>query len=162
MEENIQLGDSFVQCPHCGSIVCYSQEQDGVTSLVCMSCGFTTTSEMKDGSEAEKKVFERHPSLYRDLRFVDRYGYVWYPSVIAVPDMGMVFVDGSNTKNWQWVSVPVRKLTRHEKRSGRYPKDQEYVTILEHKKQFGQDGFAEAMASIGLFGNQEKEEISES
>ena len=161
MEENIQLSDAFVQCPHCGSSVCYSQKtEDGNTTLICMSCGFTTTSELKDGSEAEKKVFERYPSLYKDLRFIDKFGYVWYPAVIAVPGVGMVYIDGSNTADWQWCSVPSRKLTRHEKRSGRYPKDQEFVAITEHTKKFGQDGFAEAMASLGLFGT--SEESSES
>lgn len=160
MKENTQIGDTFVECPHCGSSVCYSQKSGDVTTLICMSCGFTTTSEMQDGSEAERKVFEKHPSLYKDLRFIDRFGYVWYPAVVAVPGVGMVYIDGSSTADWQWVSTPSRKLTRHEKRSGRFPKDQEYITILEHSKKFGQDGFVEAMSSLGLFGK--VEEISES
>lgn len=163
MEENdIQLGDSFVQCPHCGSVVCYSQKAGELETLICMSCGFTTTNQMQDGSEAERAVFEKNPSLYKDIRFIDKFGYVWYPAVIAVPDAGMVYVDGTSAKDWQWVSVPNRKLTRHERRSGRYPKDQEYIAITDHLKKFGQDGFVEAMSSIGLFGRASEGESSES
>lgn len=150
-----EISDKFVQCPHCGSELCYSQTVGDVITLTCMSCGFTTTSELLDGSPQEKAIFDRYPSLYKDLRFIDKNGYVWYPAVVTVPGVGMVYIDGSSTKDWQWVSVPARKLTRHEKRSGRYP-NQEYIAMPDCKKAFGQEGFAEAMASLGLFGSAEE------
>lgn len=162
-EENVQLSseeqkvkDSFMVCPHCGSQLCYHQDLgEGVETMTCMACGFTTSTLMQDGSDTEKKVSSQYPSLYKDLRFIDPTGLVWYPAVITVPGQGMVYIDGSNAADWQWAATPVRRLSRRERRHGRY-KGQEYIAVPEETKKFGQDGgFVKACAAINLFGSDE-------
>lgn len=151
--EEKEFSDSFIVCPHCGSQLCYHQKlENEVEAMTCMACGFTTSTLMKEGSETEKAVSEKHPSLYKDLKFVDQFGYVWYPSVVTVPGVGMVYIDGSSKEDWQWAATPMRKLTRHERRHGKYTKGQEYVALPNQTKKFGQSGgFVQACASINLF-----------
>lgn len=150
IQDTIQ--DSFVECPHCGSKLCYTQTlPDGIETLTCLSCGFTTSNLMKDGSETEVKVREKHPSLYKDLRFVDSHGYVWYPSVVTVPEKGMVYIDGSSTENWQWVLTPFRIVTRRERRLKKLDPSVRFLAAPELTKRFGQDGFVEALSELGLF-----------
>lgn len=156
-QEEQQFADNFVVCPHCGSQLCYHQEVgENVEAMTCMACGFTTSNQMKEGSEEEKAMSARYPSLYKDLKFVDSFGYVWYPAVVTVPGAGMVYIDGSNTENWEWASTPMRKLTRKEKRSGMY-KNQEWVAVPAQTRKFGKNGFVQALASIGLFGDSSDE-----
>lgn len=150
--EEQKFSDSFTVCPHCGSQLCYQQELDeGVKSRTCMACGFTTSNLMKNGSDTEKAVSAKYPTLYKNLRFIDPEGFVWYPAVITVPGVGMVYIDGSSNADWQWASVPMRRLSRRERRHGNF-KGQEYVAAPELTQKHGQDGgFVRACAAINLF-----------
>lgn len=116
-----------------------------------MSCGFTTSELMKDGSETEVEVRKNHPSLYKDLRFVDEHGYVWYPSVVTVPGVGMAYIDGSDKENWQWVVTPMMLLTRRARRQKHLGKGQKWIAVPEKTLKLGKEGFPEAMAALGLF-----------
>lgn len=151
--EEQAFADSFVECPHCGSQLCYHQNVGDAEALVCMKCGFTTSNLMKEGSETEKAVSGQYPTLYKDLRFVDKFGYVWYPAVVTVPGVGMVYIDGSSTEDWEWAATPMRKLTRKERRSGMYKENQEYLAIPAQTKKFGKDGYILALSSLGLLGD---------
>lgn len=147
----METKDGLIRCPHCGSEVCYEQHIGDVTTAMCLSCGFTTTSQMQEGSEAEQAVFSKNPKLYKGLRFVDpATKLVWYPAVLAVPEKGMVYINGSTEENWQWTATPVRKLTRKEQRLKKY-QGQKYVADMKSSKFFGKDGFLEAATSLGMF-----------
>lgn len=158
MEEEVKIPegftDNFMVCPHCGSQLCYSQKVGDTEAKTCLACGFTTSNLMKDGSDTEKAVSAKYPSLYRNLRFIDPEGYVWYPAVITVPGQGMVYIDGSTNADWQWASTPMRRLSRRERRHGAL-KGQEWVAVPEQTQRHGQDGgFIRACAAINLFGNE--------
>lgn len=149
-----QLAKSFVTCPHCESNLCYHQDMgNGVEAMTCLSCGFTTTNQMLEGSEVEKAVSARYPRLYKDLRYRDIHGFVWYPAVVTVPEKGMVYIDGSDSENWEWVATPVRRLTRKERRSGMY-KNQEFIALPNQTKRFGKNGYMQALAALGLIGDE--------
>lgn len=146
-----EISNLFVTCPHCGSNLCYHQDMgQGVEAMTCLACGFTTTNQMLEGSPMEKQVTGKHPSLYKDLRFVDVHGFVWYPSVITVPGVGMGYIDGTSKEDWEWVVTPVRKLTRKERRSGRYSKDQEYIAVPQMTKRFGKQGYPQVLSELKL------------
>lgn len=150
-----QVAKQFVVCPHCGSQLCFHQQVgENVEAMTCLSCGFTTTNQMLEGSETEKAVSAKHPTLYKDLRFKDVHGFVWYPAVVTVPGVGMAYIDGSSTEDWEWASTPMRKLTRKERRSGRYG-NQEYIAVPSQTKKFGKEGgFVKALDSLGLLGDE--------
>lgn len=153
-KEEEQVVQAFVMCPHCQSNLCYHQDMgNGVEAMTCLSCGFTTTNQMLEGSETEKAVSANYPRLYKDLKYVDIHGFVWYPSVVTVPGAGMVYIDGTSAQDCEWASTPVRKLTRKERRSGLY-KNQEFIALPNQTKRFGKNGYMQALASIGLIGDE--------
>ena len=143
-----------MQCPHCGSNVCYVQKVGAEETAMCMACGYTTTTMMKEGSQSELQVSQRQPILYRELRFVDSNGSVWYPAVITLPGVGMVYLDGTGKDNYEWVMTPFRKVTRRERRLRKLSKEQEYVADAANTQRFGKDGFVEAAAALGVFGQE--------
>lgn len=146
-----EVNDGFVECPKCHSRYCYVQNTDGKEVWMCLGCGYTSTTNMKEGSETEQVVSDRQPQLYRDLKFVDTDGYVWYPAVVTVPEKGMVYIDGTNVEDWEWVATPMRKLTGKELRSKKYRK-QRYVANTDKTERFGkEEGFLKAADAIGFF-----------
>lgn len=141
--------DGFVECPRCKSKLCYAQQIEGQETWMCLSCGFTSTTLMKEGSETEISVTGRQPQLYKDLRFVDTDGYVWYPAVLAVPEKGMVYMEGTSTEDVEWVGIPIRELTKKEKRMKQYA-GKTFLMDPKNMKRFGRDGFVEAVTELGL------------
>ena len=143
------MEDGFVPCPKCGSNMCYAQRIDDVETWMCFTCGFTSSTLMKKGSDTEQQITAKQAQLYKDLSFVDDAGYVWYPAVLTVPDKGMVYIDYNNG-DWDWVATPMRKLTPKEKRMKQY-KGKEYVANIKETKRFGKEGFMEAAVAMGMF-----------
>lgn len=146
--------DGFTSCPKCGSAMCYVQRLGGVETWICLTCGMTSSTLMKKGSEFEQTITNKQPQIYRDLGFTDKDGYVWYPAVLTVPDKGMVYIDivtdDSGNQTWEWVATPMRKLTPKEKRLKEF-KGKEFTTNIKKTKKFGQNGFTEAAVSLGMF-----------
>lgn len=150
-KNSIEVDDGFIVCPRCGSHLCYAQRiPSGDETWMCMSCGFTSTNLMKEGSETEQQVTQSQPKLYLDLKFVDPDGYVWYPAVITVPDAGMVFLDGTSLENYEWVGVPLRPLTKKEQRM-KQNKDKTFMMETAKTKHFGKDGFTNAVSEMGIW-----------
>lgn len=147
--------DRFEVCPRCGSNMCYVQDlPDGNQTKICMTCGFSTNTQMKDGSETEQAISNKQAQLYRDLKFVDKEGLVWYPAVFSTPEKGMVYLDINKDEEGKpvlnWAATPMRKLTPKEQRSKKY-KGMKYVADTKNVKYFGIMGFMEAAVSLGMF-----------
>lgn len=146
-----KIQDGFVECPRCHSNACYAQNIGNKETWMCLSCGYTSTTDMLEGSETEQVVSKKQPKLYQDLKFVDKDKYVWYPAVVTVPEKGMVYIDGTSTEDWEWVATPMRKLTGKEQRMKKY-KGKTYVADTDRTQRFGQeDGFIKAADAIGFF-----------
>lgn len=147
--------EGLVTCPHCGSSLCYAQrdEKSGVEVWACTSCGYSSTNLLKEGSEQEKAFGAKQPQLYRDLKFIDKDGYVWYPSVVTVPEKGMVFIDGTSKENWEWASSKFIRLSRQQKRARKRARLPDKDFTMGPIQKFGQNGYIEAVASIDMFGD---------
>ena len=63
----------------------------------------------------------------------------------------MVFLDGTNTDNWNWTAVKAARLTKEDKESGKFPEGNEWKMEMKNKKVFGQTDFMDAMDHIGFF-----------
>ena len=151
-----EIKDGLIECPRCKSHVCYGQKIGSEETWLCLTCGFSSTTLMKSGTETEKNVSNKQPKLYQDLRFTDSDGYVWYPSCMTVPEIGMVYIDGTNLEDWEWVATPMRKLSPKEQRMKQY-RGQKYVANVKETKRFGKDGFMKAAISIGMFGGENED-----
>ena len=55
----------------------------------------------KIDSDVIKDAEARAPKLVNDLKYQDdERGLVWFPSVVQVPGIGMIFPDGSSIDDW--------------------------------------------------------------
>lgn len=150
------MESSKIICPHCGSHNCFHEEVDeNITSYLCMGCGYTSNDLFKTDSEQLTEYETTMPELYKDIKFVDKErGLTWYPTVLNVPTIGLVFVDGVSKEDWTWKAAPAVDVNEEEKEKYPIPgKPGEYYTrrvSMELAKPFAQTEFTAACKYIGL------------
>lgn len=144
--------DKLVECKKCGGNACYEQVIDNViTTWLCMGCGFTTSTQLQEGSDLHKSTLETSPELYRDLSVVDDTGKVWVPSTITLPGKGMVFIDGTNIQDWKWSAVKALLITEEDRKLKIYPDGQDYRMDMANAQKFNHKQFMDALEVIGFF-----------
>ena len=143
--------DQLVEGPF-GSNACYEQsfEHEGkeVTTWLCFGSGFTTSTLMTKGSDIVAQAIETSPELYKDLMFEDKNDRVWLPATITLPEKGMVFLDGTDKKNWKWAGVKAVPLQEGDKIVA---EGQTHKMDMKNIKHFEQKDFMEAADFIGMF-----------
>ena len=148
--------DELIKCIKCSSDACYKQEvNEKITNYVCYGCGFISNSLMKDGEEYWEQQFMALPELYKDLIYKDKNNQFWIPNTVNQPELGMVFVNGSNIENWSWAAVKAIGVKENEKlnypipgKSGEYYK---HRMDMENLKSFDKErGFIDALSYIGV------------
>lgn len=155
------MESSKVICPHCGSKNCFHEEVgEGLTSYLCMGCGYTSNDLFKNGSEELAGYETTMPELYKDIKFIDqRRGITWYPTVMNVPTIGLVFVDGTTKTDWKWKAAPAVDVAEADRQKYPIPgKPGEFYTkrvSMELAQTFDQNDFTAACKYIGLI----KEEV---
>lgn len=144
--------DKLVECKKCGGNACYEQVIDNVvTTWLCMGCGFTTSTQLTEGSDLHKSTIETSPELYRDLSVTDSTGKVWVPSTITIPGKGMTFIDGTGSDKWEWSAVRAVAITEEDRKIKNYPEDQQYRMDMANAKKFKEKQFMDALEVIGFF-----------
>ena len=108
---------------------------------------------MTEGSKPVQDLLETSPELYKDLMHKDKEGRIWFPATITLPEKGMVFVDGTSTKDWKWSAVKSIPLTEEEIKSGKFPEGQTFKMDVKQAKKFEQKDFMDALEVIGFYGN---------
>tara|TARA_R110001583_G_scaffold61712_3_gene182074 strand:- start:230 stop:775 length:546 start_codon:yes stop_codon:yes gene_type:complete len=157
--------DKLVTCKCCGSNACYESEfttkEGKVETWLCMTCGFTSNTTMTDDSDTLKETLEFTADLIKDLR-QDHDGLVYFPTVIQMPEKGMIFPDiikGSSTLDrkldWGWTVVKNINIPEEEKE--KYPDPTNPGTFYEKRmdmknlKRFGKLEFMDAAEELGMF-----------
>jgi len=147
--------DKLEICTRCGSDACYVTEvNQEISNYFCYGCGFQSNSLMKEGELILKEQMEFLPELYKDLKFEDEEGQIWFPSTINLPSQGMVFANGSTVNNWKWAAVKSVEIKEEEKE--KYPKPGKKGEYYEHRmdmstmKQFVEKDYMEALSYIGV------------
>ena len=108
--------DNLITCDRCGSDACYVQEvNENVKLHFCYGCGFQANTAMTRDSEFLQQQMEVLPELYKELMGEDENGLIWMPSMVNIPDKGMVFADGSRASNWAWGAVKAIPMPEEEK-----------------------------------------------
>ena len=144
--------DNLITCERCGSDACYSQEVNSKIKLYhCYGCGFMANTAMVSGSEFLEQQMTVLPELYKELMGEDSNGTIWMPSVVNLPDKGMVFADGPNGQNWRWAAVKATLMSEEEKTKFK-EKGKEYdykmdMTTITH---YSERDFMEALSYIGV------------
>ncbi len=123
--------DKIIDCPHCNSQLCYENQQGEVKIWVCLTCGFTANSQMKEGSEYYEKQIEFLPELYKELIFIDEDKIVWLPNYVHIRGSGMIYVDGTSPENCKWVAVKETEIPEEDRH--RYPIPSKKGEFYTHK-----------------------------
>ena len=149
--------DKLTICNKCGSDVCYSQEvNESITNYQCLGCGFISNTLMTPGSEFVQQQESLLPELYKDLFFTDKDNYIWMPSTVNLPTMGMVFANGTNKLDWHWAAVKAVKITEEEKESFK-KKDGTYYEWrmdMDTIRKYPEREYMDALEYIGVFSKQ--------
>ena len=144
--------DNLTTCNRCGSDACYIQEVNEQVKLhFCYGCGFQANSVMTRDSEFLQQQMETLPELYKELMGEDENGLIWMPSVVNIPNKGMVFVDGPNGQQWQWAAVKATLMSEEEKTKFKEKgKEYDYKMDMTTLKHFPEREFIEALTYIGV------------
>jgi Zn ribbon nucleic-acid-binding protein len=148
--------DNLTECPICNSDACYhtKAKETNFESYMCFTCGYSTSTQMKEGEEIITQTRETSAELIKDLEIIQE-GYVWYPSVMNIPEQGIVFPDGSSKDQWMWASMKAVKVKEEEKEKYPVPgKKGEYYTYRIDDatlKHFDKMCYMDALEEIGMF-----------
>jgi len=144
--------DNLTTCDRCGSDACYVQEVNQDVKLhFCYGCGFQANTAMKRDSEFLQQQMEVLPELYKELLGEDENGTIWMPSVVNLPDKGMVFADGPNGQQWQWAAVKATLMSEEEKTKFKEKgKEYDYKMDMTTLKHFSEREFIEALTYIDV------------
>ena len=142
--------DNLTTCTRCGSDACYVQEVNEQVKLhFCYGCGFQANSVMTRNSEFLQQQMETLPELYKELMGEDENGLIWMPSVVNIPNKGMVFADGPNGQNWQWAAVKATLMSEEEKTKFKEKgKEYDYKMDMTTLKHFPEREFIDALTYI--------------
>jgi ribosomal protein L37E len=147
--------DNLITCERCGSDACHTQETTPeITNYFCFGCGFTTNSIMKTGEEFFEKQKNMLPELYKDLIEPDKNGLMWMPSMVNVPEKGMIFANGTDKNNWKWAAVRSVKVKEEEKEKypipGKKNKYYEYRMDMTTMLPFEEKNYMDALSYIDI------------
>jgi hypothetical protein len=104
---------------------------------------------MREGEFDFEQYEEEMPELYKDLKYTDEEGRVWYPQVINIEDKGTVFANGGSKEDWQWAGIKTIELTEEETELPKF-KGKTHKSDSASLQAFEEDFFA-ACDYIGLF-----------
>jgi hypothetical protein len=142
--------ENLTDCLRCGSNACLEQTyENNITGCICFGCGFTTSTEMIKNSELLDTILSSAPELYKDLMYVDNTGKVWMPSTVTLPNVGMVFVDGTNSEDWKWAGVLAVPISIEER--NKFPENQTHKMDFKNVKHFSTNDYMDALEYIGFF-----------
>jgi hypothetical protein len=138
--------EKLVECPRCGSNACSEMSDDKIIIWLCMGCGFTTNTFMTPENAA--KAEEIIPNLYKDLKFIDEKGLVWYPNSVTLDDKSMVFADGTSKDDWKWAATKSVEIPEEERPKFKGATHRADMATLKH---FEEKDFMDALEYVGYF-----------
>ncbi|MBT4208639.1 hypothetical protein HOE22_09900 [Candidatus Woesearchaeota archaeon] len=156
MEIGKYVGERVVDtCPVCyDRDTCFEDMYENYSSFLCFNCGMLSNTFYTEDNKERAKLLETTSKLVKDLEFFDEERQIyWYPSIINMGQMGMIFPEGSINK-WVWKYATVVEVPKNEKESYPVPgKDGEFYTEkldMEGAIEYGQYEFLQACKDMGF------------
>ena len=104
-----------ITCPVDGLGNCFHERLKEGDTYMSFDCGYASNEHYKIGSEAVENVLSKAPQLIKDLAFDDNArGIVWIPSVVQIPNKGIVFPDGETKDKWGYRFAPEVEIPEDE------------------------------------------------
>ena len=159
------IKDKLVESPICDSNACYESEFTTVNgplkTWLCMTSGFTSNTAMTLDGDSLKETLEYTAELIKDLRQDHEPpggGEVlaWFPTVVNLPEKGMIFPEGRSIDDWHWKVVKAIPVLEEEKEKFPIPgaKGEYYKFKMDMKNPlvFDKMNFMDAAEAAGMFG----------
>jgi len=146
------MTDNLITCPKCKeSLACYKTPVNEFhNSYSCLGCGYNSSDLIREGEYDIESYEAEMPELFKDIKYVDEEGRIWYPNVVNVEGAGTVFANGTSKEDWQWSAIKSVPLTDEEKETTRF-KGKTHKSDPKTLENFGPGGYFEACDYIGLF-----------
>ena len=140
--------ERIIDCPVCyNTDNCFEEVQETFSSYLCFACGFMSDSRYEIGSINLIENLKKSPQLVRESQFEDKdRGIVWFPSVINMGKLGMIYPEGTST-NYLWkyakiVDIPKEEQAVYDNYSQRLD--------VENAETFEQNNFMGACKAMGI------------
>jgi hypothetical protein len=137
----------------CESKICVKQDSgDGVS--LCFTCGFYSNNHVEINSQEYWEIVNALPQLYNEISYIDEDNKVWIPKVLNEYDKGMLFIDGTNEDDWEWVFAPAISIKEEEKTKfpikGKFGEFHTYRIDYTQAEKLGKKGFLLGIGKLGL------------
>ena len=140
--------EKVIDCPVCyNTDNCFEEVQDTFSSYLCFACGYMSDSRYEIGSINLIENLKKSPQLVRESQFEDKdRGIVWFPSVINMGTLGMIYPEGTST-NYLWkyakiVDIPKEEQVVYDNYTQRLD--------VENAETFEQHNFMGACKAMGI------------
>ena len=140
--------ERVIDCPCCfDTDKCFEDIQEEFSSYLCFACGYMSDSRYKIGSVNLIENLKTSPQLVQDLQYHDKArGIVWFPCVINMGEMGIIFPEGTK-KDYKWkyaklVDIPEEQRDIYEGHSKRLD--------VENANTYDKDNFLQACKDMGI------------
>ena len=140
--------EKVIDCPVCyNTDNCFEEVQDTFSSYLCFACGYMSDSRYEIGSINLIENLKKSPQLVRESQFEDNdRGIVWFPSVINMGTLGMIYPEGTST-NYLWkyakiVDIPKEEQVVYDNYTQRLD--------VENAETFEQHNFMGACKAMGI------------
>jgi hypothetical protein len=140
--------ERVIDCPVCyDTDNCFEDIQENYSSYLCFHCGFMSDSRYEISSLQLVENLKKSPRLDQKLKFEDKHrNTVWFPSVINMGELGMIFPEGT-PEEYVWKYAKVVDIPKEEQHKyDNYDKRLE----VENAKEYGQYEFLEACKEMGI------------
>jgi len=151
--------ERVIDCPICfNQDKCFEDilEGDGKTmkSYLCINCGYTSNSYFTEDSRHLVEHRKSTAKIVNDLEIFDSEREIfWYPSVINMGKLGIIFPEGS-MNNWNWKYAKVNPVPKGDEE--KYPVEGEKGKFhtsfldLETASVYDQFNFLDALRDMGI------------
>ena len=140
--------ERVITCPVCfDTHQCFEEVQETFSSYLCFKCGFMSDSRYEIGSLQLTENLKKSPKLVRETKFEDaERNIVWFPSVINMGELGMIFPEGKpNEYVWKYarvVDIPEEERPMYDNHTQRLD--------VDNAETFGQYEFMKACEQMGI------------
>tara|TARA_R110002020_G_scaffold216678_1_gene424504 strand:- start:186 stop:632 length:447 start_codon:yes stop_codon:yes gene_type:complete len=140
--------EKVIDCPVCyNTDNCFEEVQDTFSSYLCFACGYMSDSRYEIGSINLIENLKKSPQLVRESQFEDKdRGIVWFPSVINMGKLGMIYPEGTST-NYLWKYAKIVDIPKEEQAV--YDNYNQRLDV-ENAETFEQDNFMGACKAMGI------------
>ena len=143
--------ERVIDCPVCfNTDNCFEDIQETFSSYLCFACGFMSDSRYEIGSLQLIENLKKSPKLVQDSQFEDKQrNIVWFPSVINMGKLGMIFPEGTKDE-YVWKYAKVVDIPEEERKL--YDNYSERLDV-ENAETFEQYEFIKACKAMGITKN---------